>query len=131
MGSVIDQEASEIHLPPDFGERVRAARRYLNLSQADFAERLRMGTTYVKNVEKNKGLKDLEKRGLLDRLVELTNLPESFFTGDERPLLERVSELESQVQLLRAETAARDAEVLKQIAALRLPIQGPQSGQQP
>lgn len=111
----------EIDLPPDFGERVRAARNYLHVSQADFAEKLRMSVGYVKAIEKNKGLRELEKRGLLDSLVEITGLPETFFTGDERPLLKRVTELEEAVRLLRAETALRDAEVLKQIAALRPP----------
>lgn len=125
------QTPDNLQLPPDFGARVRAARRYVKLSQQNLADALGMGLTYVKNVENSKGLKDIEKRGLLERLVELTGMPEPFFTADERPLLQRVSELEEEVRLLRAETAARDAEVLRRISALRPPNQEPRSGQQP
>jgi transcriptional regulator with XRE-family HTH domain len=113
----------QLAIAPDFGARVRAARGYLNLSQADFGKVIAMSEGYVKGVERGDGKADIAIRGLIERMVELTGFPESFFLASDRPAIERIrdveaqlSQLDEQVRLMRVETAARDAEVLQRLS---------------
>lgn len=126
---------TETGAPKDFGARVRAARGYMNVSQEGLAAALNTAgasESTIKGWESGGKLPSpLVMQSLAPRLAEASGLPEAFFWGDrdEPELEDRLSQLDEQLRLLRAETAARDAEVLKRIAELRPPSQGTQPPQ--
>lgn len=85
----------------EFGRRIRAARAYADLSRPKLAIQLGMSEGYVRDLENGKSVKELERRGLLERMVEITGMPAAFFTVD----LESIAALD-------AERIRRAAELL-------------------
>lgn len=101
-------EAERRHL----GERLRAAREYLNLSQDEVAQYLNVPRTALTNIESGQRRVDAIE---LKRLAELYRQPASHFTGEESD----VGALPSDVaHLARAATklSPRDREELGRFA---------------
>lgn len=86
-------------LPVDFGARVRAARGYIGVSQADFGSLFGMSGGYIKNLERgDKSIREIEGLGLIVRMADVTGLPQSFFLDDDAPGDSRLTEI---LELLR------------------------------
>lgn len=124
--------------PKDFGARLRAARGYMDVSQAGLAAALDTAgasESTIKGWESgSKQPNPLVMRSLAPMLAEASALPESFFWGEQdRPLdLEaQIIQLDEQVRQLRVETAARDAEVLRLLEVGSPPSQQSQRPPQP
>lgn len=136
------------------GVRIRARREELGLTRPDVARRMpgKVGENQIYRWETGK---HQPKADTLEALAAALETEPSAFMApvsvkDETPDLfvrdaepsddlssdlaattAAIRSLENQVRLLRTELAARDAEVLRQLAALRPPSQGSQPGQQP
>lgn len=125
--------ARESGPPNDFGARLRAARAYMDVSQGGLAAALNKAgasESTIKNWESGgKHPSPLVMWSLAPLLAKVSGLPEEFFWGEQEPtpLEDRFNQLDEQLRLLRAETAVRDAEVLKRIAELQPPSRASQS----
>jgi hypothetical protein len=112
-------------LPPDFAARLRAAVGYSGAAgRREFAERLNYKGLSEQNLDNFAQGKLPPKRSAeayIRRIAEVSGLPEAFFWGEAFPAS---TPLEDQILKLRAELAARDAEVKKRIAGIERSIQG-------
>ena len=90
-------------LPDDFGDRLRAARAYLDLSRDQFADELAtpgLSSSTIKGYEGGTRPEPLKAAAIIARLVEVTGLPASFFWGApaESELIKRVDRIEKVVE---------------------------------
>ncbi len=124
-------------LPADFGARLRAARAYVDKTRDEFAALLDVPGTSPGNLKAYEGGERtppaLAAPALVTRLAEVTGLPEAFFWGDGiassgGALEKRLSEMEQQLRLLRAELAAQDAEALGRSGPARSATRGQVQG---
>ncbi len=117
------------------GERIKALREQLHITQPVIADRVGVTLRAYQEWEAGGGIQ-WENAKRLGKVLGAT--PDYLMSGDPLPTPDltatlsgdvgrKLSDLEEQVRLLRAELLARDAEVLKRIAELRLPIQDSQA----
>lgn len=106
-------------LPADFGMRIKAARGYMgDLSQKALGDKLGYGVTYVKQLESGpKQLKQVQARGLVDQLAEISGLPIEFFLGLDRPtpVEERLTAIEEQLREAAFAANNREMAIEKQL----------------
>lgn len=114
--------AASLDLPSDFGARVRAARAYKDdLSRQNFAGLMNTdgaSASTIKNWEEHGKLPpSLSRPTLVQRLAEVSGLPESFFWGDPpaEADAERLSQIEDDLRALRAQVTIGAAEALQRI----------------
>jgi transcriptional regulator with XRE-family HTH domain len=110
-------------LPVDFSGRLRAARAYIDKTREEFAALLNVPGASSGNLKAYEGGERnppaLAAPALVSRLVEVTGLPEAFFWGDRTEtedvaLEKRLSGIERELRLLRAEVVVGEAEGLSQ-----------------
>lgn len=131
-GTVPAAMGEPLDLPADFGARLRAARAYKDdLSRDDFATRLATSgasASTLKNWEEyGKFPAILSRPTLVQRLAEVSGLPELFFWGRDHPtpIEERLTAIEQTLQRIQESQAAevvRDLEAQKQLAEVEKAI---------
>lgn len=130
-------------LPDDFGARLAAARAYYgrtthkkDLSRDEFARHLNAsgasGST-IKAWETGKRPDTLKATALIQRLIDLTGLPDEFFYGKQTTAIDQmvgvVTELGERVQQLAVDAEARDLEVHRRLDGIAAAIpQSPSQG---
>jgi transcriptional regulator with XRE-family HTH domain len=122
----------------DYAARVRAARAYADLTQQELADALGVNVQTIKRRElaPRHELAQPPKKGERRAIAGICGVPVEFmeagFGGESRSELnELVAGLDEQLRLLRGETAARDAEVLKRLDEGLPPNRATQPPQQP
>lgn len=105
-----------MEIPKDFGARVRAARAYKNMTREELGTELGVSAGFLKGVEGGNRPDPIKARGLVERLPEVTDLPEQFFLGRVgNGTAEELAALRDLVETLRVETAAHALEVMQRL----------------
>ncbi len=120
-------------LPRDWPDRLRAGMAYADMTFEQLEAALNLPgakRSALRNWANGRNApQEIARRELMRRLAAATRLPEAFFWGRPAAAAEmppeadrQVSALLDELRLIRAETAARDAEVLKRIEGLQRSI---------